>query len=151
MKARMSLFAVVYAALSLTTPARGAALEVLSRTLPPEAEVVGTEFDVDEKTGRVRVAVDYFDSSFEGAFYSESVPVPGLVFDRARREVRYEGEGASVTCAVRRKVLFTTTYPETSACRLSFTNERGGDTRTAAVRLSVEEPAKSATLSAAPR
>jgi hypothetical protein len=126
-------------------------LEVATRTLPPEKEVVGTEFDVDEKTGRVRVAGDYFDSSFEGAWYSESVPVPGLVFDRARREVRYESEGASVTCAVRKHVLFTTTYPVTPACRLSFANERGGDTKTAVVRLSVDQPERSADVSGAPR
>ena len=85
--------------------------------------VLDTNFDVDEKLGRVRLAVDLYDESFEGNRFSESVVVPGLTFDRERREVLYEAGGSTVTCAVRKKFLWATTYEASGACRIMVRSE----------------------------
>jgi hypothetical protein len=116
------VFAVA-AACASSVPASAASIVVLDQNLPLEVQVTGTHFDVDEKAGRARLAVDLFDESFETNIYSESLVVPGLVFDRARREVQYEADGSVVTCAVREKVLWVTTYPETGQCRISVRKE----------------------------
>ncbi|MFI5120815.1 MAG: hypothetical protein ACHQM4_10390 [Thermoanaerobaculia bacterium] len=151
---RALVFFAMAAALASAVPASAATVIVLDRTLPPEVKVTGTSFEVDEKLGRVRLAVDFYDDSFEGNLSSESFAVPGLSFDRERREVRYESGGSVVTCAVRKKILWGTTYPETGACPITVTSEP----RTAAddpgertltswvVALATDEPTKSARL-----
>jgi hypothetical protein len=111
------------AACASAVPASAASVVVLDQNLPREVKVTGTHFEVDEKAGNARLAIDLFDESFETNIYSDSLVVPGLVFDRERREVRYESDGSSVTCAVRKKVLWATTYPETGQCRISVRTE----------------------------
>ncbi len=106
-----------------SVPASAASVVVLDQTLPREVKVTGTHFEVDEKAGSARLAVDLFDESFETNIYSESLVVPGLVFDRAHREVRYEADGSGVTCAIRKKFLWATTYPETGQCRITVRTE----------------------------
>jgi len=151
---RALVFFAVAAALASAVPASAATVVVLDRTLPPEVTVTGTSFDVDEKTGRARLAVGFYDESLEGNMFSESFAVPGLSFDRARREVQYESGGSVATCAVAKKFLWSTTYEETEACRITVTNEP----RTAAadpgeraltgwvVELATDEPTRSAGL-----
>ena len=127
---------------------------VLDRSLPPEVKVTGTNFDVDEKLGRARLAVDFYDESFEGNLFSQSFVVPGLTFDRQRREVRYESGGSVVTCARRTKILCGTTYPQTNACRITVRSEpRIADTDLGeraltgwVVELATTEPTRSARL-----
>ncbi len=117
-------------------------------------KVTGTHFDVDEKLGRVRLAVDLYDESFEGNSFSETVVVPGLTFDRERREVRYESGGPAVTCAQPRKFLWATTYKETDACRITVRSEpriadAGSGERALTgwvVELATVEPTRSAAL-----
>ncbi len=116
------VFAMV-AACASSVPASAASVAVLDRNLPPEMKVTGTHFEVDERSGTARLAVDLFDESFEGSWYTESLAVPGLVFDREHREVRYERDGSSVTCAARKKYLWTTAYPETGPCRIMVRRE----------------------------
>lgn len=142
------------AACTSAVPAAAAKIIVLDRSLPPEVKVTGTSFDVDEKLGRARIAVDLYDRSFEGNFFSESVAVPGLTFDRQRREVRYESGGSVVTCALSRNFLWGKTYPETGACRITVRSEpRVADTGAGAhsmtgwiVELATSEPTRSAGL-----
>ncbi len=142
------------AASAIALPAAAAPIVVLDRNLPPEVKVTGTHFEVDEGTGRARIAVDLYDESFEGNIYSESVAVPGLTFDRERREVLYEHGGSTVTCAARKKVLWAATYPESGACRITVRSEpRTADDgfRTHAltgwvVELATNEPTRSASL-----
>jgi hypothetical protein len=144
-----SVLATLATALLSTLPAAGASIEVWSRPLPPEVKVTGAHFEADEKTGRAVVVVELLDESFETNLFEETVPVPGLVFDRERRQVLYEHDGTSVACATRKKVLFATTYPATAACRLSLENEkatlesgvRSEPGTLSAVRLAVTESA----------
>lgn len=112
----------IAAACASAVPASAATVLVVDRTLAPTVKVSGAEFDVDERTGNVRLAVDFLDDSWEGNLFSESFAVPGLRFDRARREVLYEREGSVVTCARRRKFLWGTSYPATDACRIHVTS-----------------------------
>ena len=86
----------IAAAGAAAVPATAATTIVLDRSLPPEVKVTGTRFDVDEKLGRVHLAVDLYDESFSGNSFSETVVVPGLTFDRERREVRCESGGPAV-------------------------------------------------------
>ena len=147
------LFAAA-AAFASAVPASAATIIVLDRTLPSEVKVTGTNFDVDEKLGRVRLAVNFYDESFEGNMFSESVPVAGLTFDRERREVRYENGGAAVTCAVPKKFLWATTYEATDACRISVRSEpRAADAGASThpmtgwvVELATTDPTRSADL-----
>jgi hypothetical protein len=119
-----SVIAFAFAvACASAVPAPAAEVIVLDRTLPPEVRVVGTNFEVDETLGSVRLAVDFFDDAWEGSLTTELVEVPGLTFDREHRQVRYESEGSSVTCAERRKFLWNTSYPATSACRIIVRTE----------------------------
>lgn len=142
------------AACAFAPPTRASSIVVLDRNLPPEVKVTGTGFDVDERAGRVRLAVDLYDESFEGAIRSEAVVVPGLAFDRERGEVLYENDGSTVTCAVRKKVLWGRTYAETGACRISVRRESraadGGLAPTAVtgwvVEFKADEPTRSARL-----
>ena len=97
---------------------------VLHRNLPAQLEVTAAKFDVDEGTGRVRLAFDVFDPTYEGNTYrTEYLDVPGLRVDRERREVLYENGGSVVTCAQRKKFLWETTYPATEACRFVLSSE----------------------------
>ncbi len=151
---RALVFFAIAAAFASAVPASAATVVVLDRTLPPEVKVTGTSFDVDEKTGSARLAVNFYDESFQGNMFSESFAVPGLSFDRERREVRYESGGSIATCAVRKKILWGTSYPETGACPITVTSEP----RTAAadpgeraltswiVALAADEPTRSAGL-----
>ena len=144
----------IAAACAAAVPASAATTIVLDRSLPAEVKVTGTHFDVDEKLGRVRLAVDLYDESFEGNSFSESVVVPGLTFDRQRREVRYESGGPAVTCAQPRKLLWATTYKETDACRIIVRSEpriadTGSEERALTgwvVELATVEPTRSAGL-----
>ena len=80
--------------------------------------------------------------------------VPGLSFDRESREVRYESGGSVATCAVRKKILWGTTYPETGACSITVRSEpRIADTSAETpaltgwiVELATDEPTRSAGL-----
>jgi len=139
---------------AFAVPASAAGIVILDRDLPPEVKITGTSFEVDEGTGRARIAVDLYDESFEGNTFSESVAVPGLTFDRERREVLYESDGSTVTCAVRKKVLWAATYAESGACRITVRSEpRTADDGFQAravtgwvVELATDEPTRSARL-----
>ncbi len=151
---RALVFFAIAAAFASAVPASAATAIVLDRTLPPEVKVTGTSFDVDEKTGRARLAVGFYDESFEGNMSSESFAVPGLSFDRERREVRYESGGSVATCAVRKTFLWATTYEGTDACRIIVTSEprtaaAGSEERARTswiVALTANEPTRSAGL-----
>ncbi|HMA28378.1 MAG TPA: hypothetical protein VKS23_00815 [Thermoanaerobaculia bacterium] len=155
-KNRVSGRALVFFAIACASaaPASAATVIVLDRTLPPEVKVTGTSFDVDEKLGRVRLAVGLYDESFEGNISSEPVVVPGLTFDRERREVRYESKGSVVTCARPRKILWATRYEATDACRITVRSEpriaaEGSGERALTgwvVELATNEPTRSAGL-----
>jgi len=139
------------AACASSVPASAASIVVLDRNLPPGMKVTGTHFEVDEGSGTARLAVDLFDDSFEGSWYSESFAVPGLVFDRVRGEVRYERDGSSVACATRKNVLWATTYPETGPCGITVRREsRTADSGSGmaatrwVVELATNEPTRSA-------
>lgn len=123
MSGRALVFFAIAAAFASSVPASAATSIVLDRSLPREVKVTGTTFDVDEKLGRVRLDVDLYDESFEGNRSWEPVVVPGLTFDRESREVRYESAGSVVTCAVRKKFLWATTYAATDACRINVRSE----------------------------
>lgn len=71
----------------------------------------------------MRLDVDVYDDTWEGNISSESVAVPGLRFDRERREVLYESGGSVVTCARPKKFLWSTSYPATGACRIVVGSE----------------------------
>jgi hypothetical protein len=68
--------------------------------------------------------------------------------------VRYEHDGAVVTSAVRQKVLWATTYPESGACRITLRKEpRTADDGSGAravtgwvVALATNEPTRSTRL-----
>lgn len=142
------------AACPFGAPASAATIVVLHRSLPPEVRVSGTSFDVDEQRGRVRLAVDLYDDSWEGNVTTESVSVPGLRFDRERREVLYESEGSVVRCARRRTILWGTSYPATEACRITVRSEplaADADATRAltdwVVEFAAGEPTRSAALS----
>ena len=142
------------AAGAFAVPASAAPIVVLDRNLPREVRVTGTHFEVDERTASARIAVNLYDESFEGNMYSESVVVPGLTFDRERREVLYEAGGSTVTCAVRKKFLWATTYEASGACRIMVRSEPrtaddGFGTRAVTgwvVELATDEPTRSAGL-----
>jgi hypothetical protein len=135
--------------------ASAAPIVVLDRNLPSEVKVTGTHFEVDEATAQVRIAVALYDESFEGNISSESVVVPGLTFDRARREVLYESGSSVVACARPKKFLWATTYPKTEECRITVRSEpRIADTGFGEraltgwiVELATDEPTRSARLS----
>lgn len=145
------VFAMAVACAS-PVPASAAQVVVLDPNLPPELKVTGTHFEVDEETGNARLAVDFVDESFERSLYSKSLAVPGLVFDRVRGEVRYERDGSGVPCATRKKILWTTTYPETGPCRITVrTESRTADSGSGmnavtgwVVELATNEPTQSA-------
>lgn len=146
----------VAAACASAVPASAATTIILNRSLPPQFEVTGTQFDVDEQTGRVRLTFDIFDFTWESNIVrTESVDVPGLRFDRERREVLYESKGSVVTCARRKKILWGTSYPATDACRIVVKSELRNQAASPELRartdgtdwvieLETEEPAKTA-------
>lgn len=146
-------FVALALAFAAAAPASAATVIVLNRNLPPQVKVSNTEFDVDERAGSVRLAVELFDDSWEGNLSVESVEVPGLRFDRERQEVLYESGGSVVTCARRKRILWGTTWPATNACRItvkkeSRTADAGGGAPTSwVVALVTDEPAKAARLS----
>lgn len=122
---------------------------ILHRSLPPQFQVTGTTFDVDERTGLVRLAFDVFDFTWESNLVrTESVDVPGLRYDRERGAVLYENGGAVVTCARRKKILWGTSYPATDACRIVVRSEVQNTGMTDwVVEFVTDGPAKSAGLS----
>ena len=138
------------------SPVRAATTILLDRTLPPRMKVSRTGFDVDERTGRARLAVDFFDDTEDGYTTSESVDVPGLRFDRASGAVLYENAGSVLTCAQRRKVLWGTRYRETGACRIVVRSETPvaeasvRASREWIVELVTDEPTKAARLRSQP-
>jgi hypothetical protein len=155
-RSRKTLVALsIAAACASPLPVSAGAITILDRSLPPEVKVLRTEFDVDEKTGSARVGVDLYDDSWDGYLTSESVVVPGLRFDRGRREVVFESGGSIVTCARPRKILWGTDYRATGACPIVVKSEtRSADagagareTRNWVVELVTDEPTKAARLS----
>jgi len=116
-------FCLGVAGLGFALPADAATLRVFEKSVPREISVTGTHYDVDEKTGRAQLVVELLDESFEGRIFEESIAIPGLSFDRESGEVRYQAGNTAVTCAVRRKVLWATTYAPTPECRLGVRNE----------------------------
>lgn len=153
---RKTLIALsIAAACACAFPVSAAAITILDRSLPPEVKVLRTEFDVDEKTGSARVGVDLYDDSWDGYLTSESVVVPGLRFDRERREVVFESAGSVVTCARPTKILWGTDYRATGACPIVVRSETQNVDAGAAARaprnwvvtLMTNEPTKAARLS----
>jgi hypothetical protein len=152
---RNTLAVFSIAAFASAVPASAATITVLDRRLPPETMVLRTEFDVDETTGSARVAVDLFEDSWDGYLTSESVVVPGLRFDRERREVLYESGGSVVTCARAKRVLWGRSYPSTGACQILVRSERrdadaglgARAPRNWVVDLVTDQPTKAARLS----
>jgi hypothetical protein len=156
-RSRVTLIALsIVAASASAVPVSAATIALLDRSLAPEAKVLRTEFGVDERTGSARVVVDLYDDSWDGYLTSESVAVPGLRFDRERREVVFESGGSVVTCARPRKVLWGKIYPATGACRIlvrSESRDAAADRGTPAskewvVELVTDEPTKAAALGA---
>jgi hypothetical protein len=143
---RALIAVAIAAACACAVPASAAKVIVLDRTLPPEVKVTGTNFEVDEKLGSVRLAVDFYDEAFEGNLSSQSFAVPGLTFDREHREVRYESGGSAVTCARPRKILWATTYEATDACRITVRSEARIAETGWIVEFSTHEPTRSARL-----
>lgn len=149
------IFLAIAAACASAAPVSAAAITILERSLPPEVKVLRTEFDVDENKGSARVGVDLYDDSWDGYLTSESVVVPGLRFDRERREVVLESGGSVVTCARPKKILWGTDYPATGACQINVrsetpnTNAAAGERapRNWTVELVTDEPTKAARLS----
>jgi hypothetical protein len=146
----------IAAACGSAVPVAAATPITLHRSLAPQFQVAGEGFDVNERTGRVRLTFDVFDFTWESNLIrTELVDVPGLRFDRERREVVYENEGLVTTCARPKKFLWSTTYPATDACRIIVRRETqtaGADSGTSvgtdwAVELVTNEPTKSARLS----
>ena len=118
------LFLLVCIAASGVFPAANAAtVRLFEKSVPKEISVTGTHYEVDEKLGRARLIVELLDESFEGRLFEETVEVPGLSFDRKSGEVRYRTRESEATCAVRKKVLWATTYEPTPACRVGVRNE----------------------------
>lgn len=159
-RTRKTLVALsIAAACASALPASAAPITILDRSLPPEVKILRTEFVVDEKTGSARVGVDLYDDSWDGYLTSESVVVPGLRFDRERREVIFESGGSVVTCARPRKILWGTDYPATAACPVLVRSEtRNADagagaraTRNWVVELVTDEPTRAARLTARTR
>ncbi len=142
----------IAAACAGALPVSAATAVVLDRRLPPAVKVTHTEFAVDERAGTARLAVDLYDDTWDGYASTESLDVPGLTFDRERREVRYESEGSVVTCARRGKFLWATTWPATGACRIVVrqeapTADAGSGARTEwVVELVTDAPARAARL-----
>jgi hypothetical protein len=150
-----SLIAVAFAAACASAvPASAEETIVLDRAFPPEVKMVGTNFEVDETLGSVRLAVDFFDDTWEGNLTTELVEIPGLTFDREHRQVRYASEGSTVTCAERKRTLWSTSYPATGACRIIVRSEpriahRGFKERSLngwVVELATNEPTRVAAL-----
>lgn len=130
-------------------PASAETPVILHRSLPPQFQVAGTRFHVDERTGRVRLAFDVFDFTWESNLVrTESIDVPGLRFDREHREVLYQNGGSVVTCATSKKVLWATSYPATDACRINVRSEVENSGMTDwVVEVVTDGPAKTAELS----
>jgi len=126
---RSLLVALSIAAACASTVATAETNIIVVRSLPSGMKVSGAEFNVDERTGSAHLVVDVYDDSWEGNLFSDAVVVPGLRFDRERREVLYESGGAVVTCARPRKFLWSTSYPATGACRIVVRSEprKAGD------------------------
>jgi len=136
----------IAAACASALPASAETLVIRHQSLPPQLQVTGAKFDVDERTGLVRLAFDVFDFTWEGNIVrTESIDVPGLRFDRARREVLYENGSSVVTCARRKKFLWGTSYPATDACKILVrsTAESTG-MKDWVVEFVTKEPAKAA-------
>ena len=144
------------AACAIAAPVRAATAILVERALPPRVKVSGTEFQVDERSGRARLAVDFYDDTWDGYLTSESVDVPGLRFDRERGQVLYEHAGAVVACASREKFLWSTRYRETGACRIVVRSEApvadagARASREWIVELVTDEPTKAARLRSQP-
>ena len=150
-----SLIRNMLIALSIATtcaaavPASAETPVILHRSLPPQFQVAGTKFDVDERTGQVRLAFDVFDFTWESNLVrTESIDVPGLRFDRERREILYQNGSSVVTCATRKKVLWATSYPATGACRIDVRSEVENSGMTDwVVEVVTDGPAKTAEIS----
>ena len=118
------VLAAVVAACAFAAPAAAAPpVVVYHRELPPDVKITGTEFDVDSHSSRPRIWITSFDQ-FSAEYHSESIPVRGLVLTPDRREVRYEADGTSVTCAVRKRFLWGASYEPTGACPVTVRSER---------------------------
>ncbi len=147
---RNSLIAFSIAAICASAvPASAETPVILHRSLPPQFQIAGTKFDVDERTGLVRLAFDVFDFTWESSLVrTEFIDVPGLRFDRERREVLYQNGSSVVTCATRKKVLWVTSYPATDACRINVRSEVQTSGMTDwVVEVVTNEPAKAVELS----
>jgi hypothetical protein len=147
---RQGFIAVSIAAICASSaPAAAETPVILHRSLPPQFQVAGTKFDVDERTGLVRLAFDVFDFTWEGSLVrTETIDVPGLRFDRERREVLYQNGGSVVTCARRKRFLWATSYPATAACRINVRSEVENSGMTDwVVEVAVDGSAKTAELS----
>ena len=123
--APMAALATLTLLSALSRPASGADL-VLDAGLPTGATPTGIRFEAERERG-AWVVVDYRveDPIAEGVGRAEEkkVQVPGLRYDAVRRAVVLNDSGADVVCAVRKRILFATTFRETSECRLRLRSE----------------------------
>ena len=104
-------------AASLTAHAAHAKMLTIDRDLPPAASVVSASFAADVATHRAWVVVDYVErTDVEELVQSERVEVPGLSYDPATRTIRLQDGERELTCAVGRKVLWSTSFRATPDC-----------------------------------
>jgi len=147
---RRTLIAFSIAAVCASAvPASAETPVILQRRLPPQFQVMDTKFDIDEATGRVRLAFDVFDFTWESNLVrTEFIDIPGLRFDRERGAVLYESGGAVVACARRKKTVWGTSYPATGACRIVVRSEvQNAGMTDWVVEFVTDGPAKGAGLS----
>jgi hypothetical protein len=125
--ASLAALALVF---GLARSASGAEL-LLHAGLPAGATPTGARFDADREHGAwVVVAYHVEDPIGEGGprVEEKKIVVPGLAYDAARHAVVLKDGGGDVVCAVRKRILFATTFRETPACRLRLrSGERTAD------------------------
>jgi hypothetical protein len=119
--------------LSLAGLAAHATTSRIDFDLPPAAAVVGASFAADTTDHRAWVVVDFVDRSAaeEDSLRSERVAVPGLSYDPATRTIRLQNGELALTCAVGRKVLWTTSFRATSECPIAVRETRKTEDRAA--------------------
>ena len=126
MRLARSLSFTVLLSLAATLTAHAKTLTI-HRDLPATASVVGTSFAADAASHRAWVVVDYAESTGEEELVqSERVEVPGLTYDPATRTIRLRDGEQELTCAVGRRLLWTTSFRATSDCPIQIEGAQPG-------------------------
>ena len=107
---------------SLSSPAAQATAIVVEHEVPAGVSVGSATFDATFSAGQPRawVVVDLVEHAGDEELeqtYSERIAVPGLTYNAATRTIHLQaGEGQDVTCAVGKRMLWTTHFRPTSDC-----------------------------------